>query len=540
MQLEYYLVLMKIRFLLLFIVVLTLFNCARRGNPTGGPKDENKPITIKTIPEFKSINFKEKEIKIYFDEYIKLKDLNKYLVVSPPLKYPAEISPLGLPSKRIIIKIKDTLIENTTYSFNFGESIVDNNEGNILTNFKYIFSTGSFIDSLSIKGKVFDAFNKEDSESVSILLYEANSQFNDSTIYKEKPLYVGNTLKGNTWEITNLKAGKYRLVALKEENNDFLFNPKTDKIGFIQEDIILPTEKEFLVKIFNEVVAFKPKKGVEVSKGHLIFGYTGNGDDFNVKVDFKKSKLEQLKHQVFKDEKTDSIHYFFKADVAIDSLPFILSNKEFTKNEIVKLRLSEIDSLRLSSNARGNLNYRDTITIKANNPLAKLDEKLISLIDKDTVKVPFTLKRKAYRELQILFDRKESQQYKLTILPSAISDFFDQENDTLKYSFRTKKKDDYGSVTMEVMGVKSPMIIQLINSKKEVIEQQFIKKDSNVAFNLLSPGGYQIRAIYDENDNAKWDTGNYIMKKQAEKVIYFKGEINVKSNWFVNEKLILE
>jgi len=540
LQLEYYLVLMKIRFLLLFIVVLTLFNCARRGNPTGGPKDENKPITIKTIPEFKSINFKEKEIKIYFDEYIKLKDLNKYLVVSPPLKYPAEISPLGLPSKRIIIKIKDTLIENTTYSFNFGESIVDNNEGNILTNFKYIFSTGSFIDSLSIKGKVFDAFNKEDSESVSILLYEANSQFNDSTIYKEKPLYIGNTLKGNTWEITNLKAGKYRLVALKEENNDFLFNPKTDKIGFIQEDIILPTEKEFLVKIFNEVVAFKPKKGVEVSKGHLIFGYTGNGDDFNVKVDFKKSKLEQLKHQVFKDEKTDSIHYFFKADVAIDSLPFILSNKEFTKNEIVKLRLSEIDSLRLSSNARGNLNYRDTITIKANNPLAKLDEKLISLIDKDTVKVPFTLKRKAYRELQILFDRKESQQYKLTILPSAISDFFDQENDTLKYSFRTKKKDDYGSVTMEVMGVKSPMIIQLINSKKEVIEQQFIKKDSNVAFNLLSPGGYQIRAIYDENDNAKWDTGNYIMKKQAEKVIYFKGEINVKSNWFVNEKLILE
>jgi len=172
----------------LILVLSTLINCARRGNPSGGPKDEDAPITIKTIPEFKTVNFDGEEIKIYFDEYIKLEDISKNLIVSPPLKYPADITPLGTPSKRITIKIKDTLKENTTYTFNFGESIVDNNESNPLTGFKYIFSTGNHIDSLSINGSISNSFKKEKDKYVSVLLYEANKEFNDSTIYKEKPL----------------------------------------------------------------------------------------------------------------------------------------------------------------------------------------------------------------------------------------------------------------------------------------------------------------------------------------------------------------
>ena len=125
-------------FAILFFVILTFVNCAKRGNPSGGSKDSIPPIIIKYKPENYSINFTDDEIKIYFNEYIKLIDINKELIISPPLKYQPEISPLST-GKFIKIKIKDTLKKSTTYSFNFGKSIVDYTEGNVLKYFKYSF-----------------------------------------------------------------------------------------------------------------------------------------------------------------------------------------------------------------------------------------------------------------------------------------------------------------------------------------------------------------------------------------------------------------
>jgi len=140
-------------FKILLVLALSVFitNCAKRGRPTGGLKDSIAPILISAFPDHKSIHFKSKKIKISFDEYIKLKDINKQLVVSPPLKYPPIITPVGTASKDINIKLLDTLKENTTYTFNFGNSVVDNNEENKLKRFKYIFSTGTYIDSLKLK-----------------------------------------------------------------------------------------------------------------------------------------------------------------------------------------------------------------------------------------------------------------------------------------------------------------------------------------------------------------------------------------------------
>ncbi len=116
---------MSLRNFLLVFSLLLLLSCARRGRPEGGPKDFDKPIMVKADPDFKSLHFDEDEIKIYFDEYVKLKDVNSELIVSPPLKYPLVISPLGSPSKKITIKLKDTLQEDATYTFNFAQSILE-------------------------------------------------------------------------------------------------------------------------------------------------------------------------------------------------------------------------------------------------------------------------------------------------------------------------------------------------------------------------------------------------------------------------------
>ena len=138
------------------LILITLFtfiisSCARKGRPEGGPKDETAPIMVTANPPYETIHFKEDNIRIYFDEYIVLKDLQKQLVVSPPMKNPPLITPQGTPSKYINIKILDTLQPNTTYTFNFGNAVQDNNENNKLESFKYVFSTGSYIDSLKIR-----------------------------------------------------------------------------------------------------------------------------------------------------------------------------------------------------------------------------------------------------------------------------------------------------------------------------------------------------------------------------------------------------
>ena len=162
-----------------------IVNCANRGTPSGGEIDKTPPVIVKSIPENYSTNFSAKEIRIYFDEYVKTKNLQQQLIISPPMKSQPEITPLGSASKYINIKIYDTLLPNTTYAFNFGNSIVDNNEENPYPYYRYVFSTGENIDSLTVSGNIMDNLEREADDFVSIMLYEVDSTFTDSIIFNE-------------------------------------------------------------------------------------------------------------------------------------------------------------------------------------------------------------------------------------------------------------------------------------------------------------------------------------------------------------------
>jgi len=253
-----------------------MISCAKRGSITGGPKDTIAPILKSSFPENYNINFKAKEIKLTFDEFVILKNLRKQLVVSPPMKNEPLISPTTA-SKYITIKIKDTLEPNTTYSFNFGQSLTDYNEGNPYNQLKYVFSTGSYIDSLSLSGKVKDAFEKEAESFISVMLYEVNDTFNDSIIYKENPRYITNTLDSlKTFRLENLKAGKYLLVGLKDNNSNNKYDPKKEKIGFIKDFITIPNDTLYEVELFKEVLPFKAFRPSQASGNKLLMGYEGD------------------------------------------------------------------------------------------------------------------------------------------------------------------------------------------------------------------------------------------------------------------------
>ncbi|MDX1784370.1 MAG: Ig-like domain-containing protein, partial [Aequorivita vladivostokensis] len=240
-----------------FLMILSFVDCAKKGSPSGGPRDTIPPVIVRSSPENYTTNFTGDEIEIRFDEYIKLKDVNKELIISPPMKYAPIITPLST-SKTLKIKILDTLKPNTTYSFNFGNSIVDNNEENKFNYYKYIFSTGSYIDSLKLSGRVRDAEFIAPEIPTTVMLYEVNETFTDSIIYSEKPTYITVT-KDSTgvFELTNLKEGKYLLLALKEKNNDYIFQPQNDKIGFERELITLPTDSTYTLTLFKETPEYK-------------------------------------------------------------------------------------------------------------------------------------------------------------------------------------------------------------------------------------------------------------------------------------------
>ena len=528
-----------IKVLLLLMTVSAFFDCARRGTPTGGSKDTIPPVLIKAIPVIESVNFKGDKIKIYFDEYIKLKDANKNLVISPPQKTDPIITPVGTASKFISIKILDTLDANTTYSFNFGNSIVDNNEENKLGNFKYVFSTGTYIDSLNVTGEVTDPMVKKTVKGIDVMLYEYNASFTDSTIFKQKPRYIANTLDSTLFEITNLRAGKYLLIALKDANNNKIYNPEIDKIGFVKDTLTLPTDKKYNFTIFKEIpklTVFRPK---EVNEGHLIFGFEGDAKDLNIEM--LSQKPDNFKAEIVFEKEKDTANYWYTPFEA-DSLNFLVSKNNYSENFTVKIRSSKIDSLKVSQSATGLLHLIDTFSIVTNTPIVNFDRSKIKITEKDSTEVDFkeTLS-KSKTKLYLDFEKKYNTDYNFELLPKTITNIFGASNDSLSFKLKTKSPEDYGIINIDLVSSKNTaFIVELLNEKDVLIRLMKIDKPQKVSFNLLSPGNYGVRVTIDENKNGIWDTGSFLNKRQPEVVKYFDKKIELRANWDVNETFNLD
>ncbi len=524
----------KTLFLLLSITLIS--SCAKTGRPDGGPKDELAPLFVTSNPPYESINFKNKEIKLEFNEFIKLKDLNKQLVVSPPLKTPLLVTPQGTASKFLKIKILDTLAENTTYIFNFGNAIEDNNESNKLEGFKYVFSTGNYIDSLKATGTVTDAFLKKEPKKTNIVLYRIDSTFTDSIIYKKQPNYVTTALDTTKFNFTNLKEGKYLLLALEESSNDYIFDPRNDKIGFYRDTITLPKDSILKkpIRLFKEIQEYRFRRAKEVSKGKIEFGYEGKIKDLKVKL--LSTVPDSFKSVSRFEIDKDTLNYWY-TPIAADSLNFIISNDSFLDTVTVQFRKKKLDSLNIKPSTSGTLHFRDTFFIKSNNPIIKIDTSKIVFINKDTLKVKYSnFISEKENKIGFLFDKVQKEKYTIKALPGSFTDIYNTKNDSLNYNFNTVELEDYGRITLNIVNTDSKnLIIDLLSGKDndEIIERRYIKTSETIVFNLLEPNTYNVRAIIDKNNNKKWDTGNYLQKIAPETIIYYKEELKLRANHFL-------
>ncbi|WP_395061094.1 Ig-like domain-containing protein [Flavobacterium sp.] len=524
----------KIYFKYIFLLLaISVVSCAKRGSITGGLKDTLSPKMVSSFPKNRTTNFNGKEIKIYFDEYIKLKNINKQLVVSPPMKKQPEILPYSA-SKFISIKIKDTLLPNTTYSFNFGKSIEDNNEGNPYQQFKYVFSTGSYIDSLSLDAKVKDAIALKVDNYVSLMLYEVNEKYNDSTIYKQVPRYISNTLDSlKVVKFDNIKDGKYQLIAVKDVNGNNKYDPKTDKIGFQKDYITLPNDTLYELELFKEIPVFKAVNVSQASGSRFTIGYEGNAKDIKLAV---KKGGKEIPFVVSQFPKKDSLQVWVNA-IKGDSLDIAITKNNYKKSFLLKIKAQKKDTIGFSAEQSGALAFRNTFTINTVTPLSKWDESKMKLINKDSAVVKFTTEYDAQNQkLKFNFEKQPLEKYNLKVFPGAITDFYERKNDTLSYDFTTNNTSDYGNLRLVLENVKRyPIIIELTDKEGKVLASQYSEKSNNIVFDLLEPTLFTVRVIYDDNKDREWTPGSFIEKRQSEEVIYFPKQIDVRANWDVEQ-----
>ena len=529
----------KIYFIILslfFGSLLLLPSCAKRGFITGGAKDTIPPKIVSSSPENYNTNFSGKEIKIVFDELIKVKDINKQLIISPPMNKRPIIVPQGSASRFISIKIQDTLQPNTTYSFNFGQSITDNNEGNPYSQYRYVFSTGSYIDSLQLGGKIKDALEQKTDNFVSIQLYDA-ATFTDSTIYKEPPLYIANTLDSSkVFKLENLKAGSYYMIALKDQNNNYKFDPRFDKIGFLKDKITLPNDTIFELELFKEKATLKVDKPTQESSNKFFLAFEGEIKKSKISATNGKENIP-VRMMNFPVSGKDSVQLFVP-NMEKDSLIFTVEADNYKKSFTSKIKkIQETDSLSIDAKQKGTLAFRDQFTLKTNTPIDQFNNEKITLLNKDSEKVAFTTKYNEFeREIVFDFKKEENEKYKMTALPGAFVDFYNTPNDTLKFNFTTKQYSDYGNLRVNLKSInRFPIILQVLNAKGDVIAEDYSEGETTLNFELLEPNLFTLRIIYDDNKNRIWDTGNFLEKRQAEEIIYFPKAIDVRANWDVEQ-----
>ena len=522
-----------------FIVVsLILSQCANRGTTTGGDKDETPPVIVKSSPKNFSINFDAQEIEIQFDEYVKLKNIQKQLIISPPMNIEPEITPVGIASKVITIKIFDTLQPNTTYAFNFGESISDNNEGNLFPYYKYVFSTGNYIDSLSVSGIVSDALNKDVDERVAVLLYEVDSSFYDSIVYNQKPKYVAVTDSSSVFSLENIKKGSYLLTALKEDSPNYTYQQKTDKIAYRKQFITVPSDTAYVLRLFKESIDYSFKRARQASQNKIAFGYEGEGESMLIKM--LSDVPDDFSSVITKEIDKDTLNYWYRPTLEVDSLIFEVVRAHFIDTVVVRIKDFKSDSLVFKS-LTSNLKLKDPYIVSATIPLEKVNQSKVQVINKDSVFLKTTMFLDSVTNNVVLnFDKTEKNSYKIQFLPGAFTDFFGAKNDTINYNATTKFQSDYGNVRVNIGNGVYPMIIQITNAKGVVVESFFAKDSSPVDFKDVSPGIYFLRAIFDSDKNGLYDTGDYLSKVQPERVSYASEPIEVRAGWDTIEEFVLD
>ncbi len=559
---------------LLLVTALLLTGCAKIVSPTGGPKDVTPPSITKESPQNGCNNFKGNTIKISFSEFITLNNTFENVLISPPLSQQPTYTISG---KTLVIKFNDTLQSNQTYNIGFANCIQDFTEGNPIPFYNFAFSTGEAVDSFMLKGKVIDAQTNGAVKGCFVFAY---SQDIDSLPLTTRPQYITKTQPNGAFAIKNIKEGNYKIFALKDINNNLIYDLPNEEIAFLDntmEAVRMPVEvPQDTTSVKDSVEVVLPETTEEVPETPLYLFTEEDTTQALVKLQNKelgkyefiyKSKIHSHEVKVLSEKDYDrfeivghdTITWYLKEPL-LDSMVVAM-----TVNDTVcdTLRLEPFKKASARTGQRRGKGGDHTPLAVANQNAGELYKPIALTFPypvrpSDSIPVQIIATKKytgndtSYLKLSIpdiftqslIIDKKFEEKVPHTILiPDSV--FFGYNgltNDTIRIKFTTKTEKDYGLLRMDYHLPDNgyPFVIQLLNSKGDILQTDILHQSGAITYPNLIAGGYKIKAIEDRNGNGLWDTGNYRQKRQPERIFFFNKSLTIRGYWELEEEWTVE
>jgi len=531
-----------------WILILSIVgSCATVVTPSGGSRDLRPPQVEASAPKNFSINFTGKKIEIKFDEFIKLQNIGKNVIISPPL---TEKPTFLVKGKSLIIEFEEELQPSTTYNFNLGNAIVDITEGNAIPNFQYVLSTGTYIDSLEIFGKVEDAYERKSEDEVIVILYECDEmQICDSLPFNTKPRYFTRVNASGMYTINNIKYGKYKMTALIDKNQNFLFDLPNERVGFISELIDPADTIRYDLRMFSERKELKLIRAKGDKPGRVELAFNLPVKELKVQpLNFASKKAWEV---ISISESGELASYW--NNYGADSLVLRVTDSYYDFDDTVEVACNnktEELTITFRSNLAGqsSFDYFTNLELIASQPIVQHNFSKIILLQKvdsihyDTLAPEVLFEDPELQKIEIKYSWQQEVNYKLIVDKKAFKDIYRNTNDSILIGFRTRPETYYGNAKLDLVfaSLKNQYIIQLLDPSQKVVSETVVTpKDKlreglkKLKYDNLNPGKYRIRVISDSNNDGVWTSGNLINRVQPEKVAYYPDPITIRSNWDV-------
>lgn len=562
--------------LVILLLILILITCANPVSPTGGPQDSTPPEAIKAEPPQLTLNFNRTKIRIYFNEFVSLKNVQSQLIISPPMNENPEIKIKG---KSIIIEFQEPLKDSTTYNLFFGDAIVDITEGNPISNFQYVFSTGNVLDSLTFKGSVKDAFTLEPVAGTNVMLYmNINDTIPfDSLPYFIKPYYMTKTNDQGDFVFHNLSNKRFKLFVLEDGNSNMIYDQVTERIAFTDslikpyyipprpvpdttmtsDSLVIDTvaytfrEPELLnMRLFQEYDSVQRfLKATLLKKNELAFIYKRPTLNYRIEplnslipADWKLESINPTKdtviYWIYQLEQDSMTFEISDNGLVLDTVDVALvkrsSRRQEKKEEDEKLTELNVSFSKVAPAPTA----ESELLISFSYPILKIDTTgLLFKEDTNYVKFPEIIFTDSIKTTAVIkYNWQQLTSYKFVIPDSVFVDILGQSHDSLQHGFRTKSIEDFGNLFLDI-NITQPGINYIVQLLKEdaIKAERRISESQRLSFTFLNPDDYIVKVIYDSNNNGKWDAGNYIYNIQPEEVRFFEKVITVRANWDIEE-----
>ncbi len=522
------------------IVITALWaQCANIGNPEGGPRDLSPPEidSTESTPNLQR-NFdpasSKTDIVLRFNEWVKLEDAFKQVVVSPPLQYTPRIE---LKGKGIFVRFdpREQLKANTTYTINFGNAIKDITENNPVRDLRYVFSTGDIIDTAYIGGKLADAFSGETKENMIVMLYENQ---HDTVVFKERPTYFSRTDKNGHFLIRNIKDTVYKIFALEDANSNYLYDQDKEIIAFLDREVRSGEDSTTLLLQYYSSYVRPRITEQDAETGGLVkimanFPY----EEMELKTTEPSISMFPMKYK-------DTLMVYYLPDTSRGwSLEINLKGEPVDTVNVNRVRRMLSDTFKCNTTLQDFKSVAPGVgfTLSFNHPLGQSDTNRIVLVNDTTqASEPYQLKSGTLpNELELFCNCTERQTYSLTILPGAIPDYKGRQTDTLRFKLRGLEAGQTGLLTIECLDLDSSQtyVIDLIQDDKAIRSSSHSGQSTyTLTYSFLTPGNFSLRITEDRNQNLRWDPGDYRQNILPEKVLTRKN-ISVRANWEVREQI---